>query len=101
MEKQENKTIKMDVTKGNKNVENPKKYSYEQLDHICGQLVQENNKLRERLQQIEMAVTFKRIDFLLKIIELSDQIKDAEFVASCIEELKLAMSAEEPQEEEK
>lgn len=102
MENQKNKTIKMDVAKGNKKeTENPKKYTYDELNTICGQLVQQNKGLVRQLQQLDQAVMLKRIEFLLKIVELSDKIKDADFINSCIEEIKEAMTEPEVEAKDK
>lgn len=77
------------------------KYTYDELNNICGQLYQQNQNLLKQLRQMDQVTMFKRVEFLLKIIELSDKIKDAEFINNSIEELKEAMTIpEEPEKKE-
>ena len=88
---------KKNITVSSKNGEKQKKeqvgkYSYEQLNEICGKLYQDNQNLAKQLQQVSQFASFKRVEFLLKIIELSDKIKDVDFIAECIEELKETMT---------
>ena len=81
---QDNKTAKKDG-----------KMSYEELNNVCMQLYQQNQNLMKQLQQADMINTFKRIDYLFKVVELSDKF-DPDFVISCTDELKDALTI--PQE---
>lgn len=76
------------------------KLSYEQLNEVCGQLYQENQKLRKQLQQINMTNMFKRLDYLFLVLQNEQAIKDPEFVVSCVEEIKEALYPVEEKEEE-
>lgn len=72
-----------------------RKLTYEQLNDACQQLFQQNQQLRLQLQEANMVNVFKRMDYLFKVLELSHRIKDQEFVASCEEELKEALTIRE------
>lgn len=68
--------------------EKTQKYSYDELNNICVQLHAQNQKLLQQLRQIDQAFVFRRMDWLLKAVELSDKIKDAEFINYCVGEIK-------------
>ena len=68
--------------------EKTQKYSYDELNNICVQLHAQNQKLLQQLRQIDQVFVFRRMDWLLKAVELSDKIKDAEFINYCVEEIK-------------
>lgn len=88
------KEVEMKVVEGktSKIEEKPKKLTYEQLNEACNQLFQQNQQLRKKLDEVSAFNAFKRLDYLLKVIELSDIIGDAEFTDNCIKELKEAMT---------
>lgn len=71
------------------------KMSYEELNNVCMQLYQQNQNLMKQLQQANMGNTFKRMDYLFKVIELEDKIKNPDFVNNCIAELVEALTPEE------
>lgn len=89
--KQENKETKAK--------DNKQPLSYEQLNNICSQLYQENQKLVQQLNQLNMANMFKRLDYLFKVVEFADTIKDVDFINSCIAEIKDSMTIKEESEE--
>lgn len=101
MEEKETKTVEMKAVEGNK--EEAQKLTYEQLNEACNQLFHQNQQLRGKLNEINTFNAFKRLDYLFKVVEFADTIKDAEFINSCIEEIKEAMVTkdEEPQEDNK
>lgn len=68
--------------------EKPQKLSYEQLNDACSQLFQQNQYLTEQLRKASLFNQFKRLDYLFKIVELADTFKDADFVNTCIDEIK-------------
>lgn len=74
------------------------KYTYDELNNICGQLYQQNQNLLKQLRQMDQVAMFKRIDYLLKVVELSDKFKDAEFISNCVMELKEALTLEQPED---
>lgn len=106
MEEQKTKEVKMEVAKDNnqKHEAQHQKFTYEQLNDVCSQLYQENQKLAARLQQANLSNMFRRMDYLFLVLKYADRF-DAEFVQSCTEELKSAISPrveeEDKEEEEK
>lgn len=79
-----------DVKKSTLNSEN--KMSYEELNNVCAQLYQQNQNLIKQVQQLNVSAMFKRLDYLFKIVEFNKVFEDKEFVASCIAEIKEAMT---------
>ena len=53
----------------NKENKEKKKLTYEQLNEIANQLMQENMKLKQKCQELYMADTIKRLEFLFKVVE--------------------------------
>lgn len=98
-EKKEGKTVAMNTAnKDNKQ----QKLTYEQLNDACNQLFQQNQYLAKQLRELNMANSFKRLDYLFKVVELASTFKDDEFVADCIDEIKEAMVLkEEPEDTDK
>lgn len=100
---EENKTTKkpeMKIVKGGamQEKQEPQKLTYEQLNDACNQLFQQNQQLRKKLDELNTFNAFKRLDYLLKVIELANTIKDADFINGCIEELKEAIVIKPEQE---
>ena len=93
---EEKKLKKVETAKNN---ESEKKLSYEELNNVCVQLEQQNQYLVRQLQQTNMVNMFKRLDYLFKVLEFSSVIKDAEFINSCVEEIKEAMTVPAKEEE--
>lgn len=81
--------------KASKNEVKEEKYSYEQLKNICDHLYKDKIELIKRLQQVEQYSMFKRMEFLLKIIEMSEKFNDADFITTCIDEVKEIMTVPE------
>lgn len=76
------------------------KLSYEQLNDACNQLFQQNQALRNQIQQMNQMNMFKRLDYLFKVLEFNRVFNDQEFINSCVAEIKEAMIIpEEPKEE--
>ena len=97
----EKATMKVVNTKESK--EQSKKYTYEELEQICAKVVEDNRNMVAQLRRMQQNYLFQRIDFLLKIIGLADKFNDAEFINTCVDEVKTAMiiPEEETKEEEK
>lgn len=74
-----------------------KKLSYEQLNEIAHQLSEQNRELYQKVQEMNMANIFKRLDYLFKVVDLSVEFKQ-EFVNKCKEEITTLMTL--PKEEE-
>lgn len=80
---------------GEDKVEEPKNtindLSKEQLIELVGKLEMSNRQMYSSLKNQDISNTFKRLDFLYKTVELSKEIKDAEFINYCINEIKELM----------
>lgn len=94
MEEKKSKVVNM---KG-ENTE-PKKLTYEQLNNACNQLFQQNQQLLQKIQEINAVNMFKRLDYLFKVVEFATTFKDADFVNSCIDEIKEALTPSKESEE--
>lgn len=64
----------------------PAKMSYEQLENVAHQLSEQNKQLYAKLQEINMANVFKRLDYLFKVLEYNHMF-DEEFVTKCSSEV--------------
>lgn len=97
MEEKKNNVIEM--TLKNKEGENPKKMSYEQLEQVAHQLSEQTRQLYNQLQQSNMTNMFKRLDYLFKVLENGSRF-DKDFLDKCISEIKDIMTVPEGTEEE-
>ena len=90
----------------------PQKLSYEELNQACMELsqqVQQQDKfirqMRQQMQQMDFALQTKRMDYLLKVVELHNNCKlnicnfSTDFVEECIAEIQESLTI--PKEEEK
>lgn len=95
-EKKKAKEIKMSAPMNNQ-AEAPKekRLSYEQLNDVCQQLFQQNQQLRTRVAELDNVMMFKRLDYLFKAVELASTFKDSDFINSCIDEIKEALTVKE------
>lgn len=91
MEEKKAKEIKMNGAKTTSE-KAKQKLTYEQLNDVCNQLFQQNQQLRKELQEMNAVNMFKRLDYLFKVVELSTTFKDADFVNSCMDEIKEALT---------
>ena len=91
MEENKTKTVEMKP-------QSEKKYSYEELNNIAGQLSQQNQQLYQQLQRANMANMFKRLDYLFKVVE-NGAMFSPEFVDKCIKEIEDSMTIEEETDE--
>lgn len=84
----------------------PEKYSYEQLNDICGRLVQENQYLKQELQQASKYIrTIDRLDYLFKVVDIQNKVKTGvvfhdEFYYKCVQEIEDIMTVPEEAEKE-
>lgn len=76
----------------------PEKMSYEQLENIAHQLSEQSRQLYARLQEVNMANVFKRLDYLFKVVENAHAFNE-EFVAKCVAEIEDLMTVPESEEE--
>lgn len=108
-EQNKNKNVKLGVVKGENKQDNtqPPKYTYDQLNEICGKLFQENQYLKQQLQQAHETISmFNRLNYLLKIVEINARQSNwhftDDFMANSIKEIEGIMAIpEEAKEEEK
>lgn len=80
-------------------VEKPKKMSYEQLENIAHQLSEQSKRLYEKLQEAYLENTFRRIEFLFKVVE-NAHIFNKDFSEKCIMEIESLMTLKEETPEE-
>ena len=94
MEEQKKKKEEMKKSQ----VQRPEKMSYEQLENVAQQLSEQNRQLFAKLQELNMANMFKRLDYLFKVIENGHMFKQ-DFFEKCITEIENLMTV--PEQEEK
>ena len=73
--------------------------SYDQLKEVAAQLQHENQQLRSTLVRIDYSNTFKRLDYLCKVLDNYVHFDD-DFVASCIKEIQDMMTIKEESTED-
>lgn len=73
------------------------KYTESQMQAACNQIYQEMSR---KLQQANMGMMLKRLDYLFKVMEFKECF-DSGFVISCTEEIKAALTVPEQQEGDK
>lgn len=72
------------------------KLTYEQLETAANQLAQQNQALRQQMQEMNYFNLFKRLDYLFKVVE-NDEKFAADFVDTCKTEIvNLMTTVEEP-----
>lgn len=94
MEEKKNGTVAKEVSMKPQKSKIPEKMSYEQLENIANQLSQQNKQMYTELQKMNMTNVFKRLDYLFKIVEFGHMF-DADFLKSCIKEIKEIMTVPE------
>lgn len=83
---------------GEVNQSTKQKLSYEELERAAKQLSNEVRGLYARLQETNLANTFKRLDYLFRIVELSEKF-NSDFVDRCKNEIEGLMTLPEETEE--
>lgn len=74
------------------------KVSEEEYRKVCSQRDQLQGyieKLHVQIEQMGAILNSKRLDYLMRVIELGDKIKDSDFITSCIDEVKDALTVHE------
>ena len=79
-------------------VQRPEKMSYDQLESVAHQLSEQNRQMFAKLQELNMANMFKRLDYLFKVIENGHMFKQ-DFLEKCIAEVESLMTVPEQEEE--
>ena len=93
------KQINMNAGTG-KSENKQQKLTYEQLNDACNQLWQQNKQLVARNRELETFAMNKRLDYLFKVLELSNQFS-SDFVGNCSSEIEQAMTIPQDIEEHK
>lgn len=93
MEEQKKKVVEMEPQ-----VQRPEKMSYEQLENVAHQLSEQNRQLFAKLQELNMANMFKRLDYLFKVIENGHMFKQ-DFLEKCIAEIESLITIPKQEEE--
>lgn len=77
-----------------------KQLTYDQLNAACNQLLQQNVQLRKQVSDLNVSIAFKRLDYLFKVLEYHDVIKDNDFLISCVNEIKETLTPPEDKDKE-
>lgn len=81
--------------------EQSKRFTYEQLESIAGNLSSQVQQLNMRLQEANMFNMFKRLDYCFKVLEVAPTISSAMFspgfISKCAKEIEELMTP--PKEE--
>ena len=93
MEEQKKKVVEMKPQ-----VQRPEKMSYDQLESVAHQLSEQNRQLFAKLQELNMANMFKRLDYLFKVIENGHMFKQ-DFLEKCIAEIESLITIPKQEEE--
>jgi hypothetical protein len=87
------------------NINEVKKFTYEQLEQIAHQLTNKVRELQFEVNNIQMSNMFQRLDFLLRIIEIAkmdnkNPITDfnKSFIEDCIREIEDLITIKEKQD---
>lgn len=94
--KEESKVIAM---KPNQEAPKQEKMSYEQLEMIAHQMHEQLVKAMNKINELNMANIFKRLDYLFKVLENQHMFKQ-EFVTKCVEEIQDILTVPEEETEE-
>lgn len=88
----------------------PQRLSYEDLNKACAELSQQNQqmhsyiqKLHKQLQEMDVAIQGKRLDYLFKVVEMSLSPSnlykfDDDFVLKCISEIRDSLTIPEDED---
>ena len=79
-------------------VQRPEKMSYDQLESVAHQLSEQNRQMFAKLQELNMANMFKRLDYLFKVIENGHMFKQ-DFLEKCIAEIESLITIPKQEEE--
>ena len=101
------KNVRMNVVKGGeKENATPGKLTYEQLNQVCSELSEQNQKMRSYIQTLRTQMgqivnnnALQRLGFLFEVLKYKDQF-NSDFVISCVDEIKTALTIPENKDEE-
>lgn len=69
-----------------------------QISEQDRQLFEENKKLREAIEEVDMSNLFKRLDYLFKVVNEDNKFLSEAFKAQCAKEIELLMTQPEVEE---
>lgn len=72
----------------------PKKFTYEELENIAGNLSSQVQQLTARLQEANMFNVFRRLDYCFKVIE-NASVFNPDFINVIVTEVEAAMTIKE------
>ena len=72
----------------------PKKFTYEELENIAGNLSSQVQQLTARLQEANMFNVFRRLDYCFKVIENASAF-NPDFINVIVTEVEAAMTIKE------
>lgn len=76
----------------------PKKFTYEELENIAGNLSSQVQQLTARLQEANMFNVFRRLDYCFKVIENASAF-NPDFINVIVTEVEAAMTIKEEDKE--
>jgi hypothetical protein len=76
-----------------------KKLSYEELENVAKQLSAQGEELYKRLLKAEEMLAIRRLDYLIKIVELKDCFSKS-FIEECVKEIENSLSIPEEKTKE-
>lgn len=82
------------------NMEEKKKLTYDELARLAQQYIDKCNSLEKRLNDVNYANFFTRLDYLFKVVQFLDRFS-TEFVVSCTNEIEEIMTIKEKDGEKK
>lgn len=85
-----------------KEMAQPKKFTYEELENIAANLSSQVQQLSARLQEANMFNMFKRLDYCFKVLEVapSTPLFNPDFIERCAKEIEDLMTPPAPETEE-
>lgn len=73
------------------NTQEGKKYSYEELETIAKNLVEQYNAVRMKLAQCEELLQVKRLDYLFEVIK-AKEVFSKKFFNECVKEIETSLA---------
>lgn len=78
-----------------------KKFTYEEVVDIANRVIGENQTLKRQLNEAVQTIgMYNRLDYLFRVLQYESVIKDAEFINSCVAEIKEFMTLPATEEKE-
>lgn len=107
MEEVGNKKLNLKVV-SNSEPKKDSKLSYDDLNDLFGKARTQINQmeayidqLHNQIKQMSDVIQSQRLNYLFKVLEFSNVIKDTEFITSCVDEIKEALIIPEENVKEK